>query len=96
MNLITAVYTAMFNPGKGYVKRKNGDIHLLGRTKGGLRRTTIGRFLYIEQNPKKDSKWAELSRQGERIMWVIDTETRKYVGRVHDGEITRIEHVEAF
>jgi len=64
----------------------------VGRTRGqGLR---IVSFVYqgfaidgIEQNPEKTSRWAQLAREGHRIMqFRFD---RRFVGNVCDGRLLR-------
>ena len=59
----------------------------LGRTK--LRKFTDakGRF-WLEQNPKKRSKWAKLARDGHAIAWEFENHGGGYTGRMLiDGEI---------
>ncbi len=41
----------------------------------------------IEQNPQTGSRWAELARQGERIMQF--SVNRRYVGNVCEGKLLR-------
>jgi hypothetical protein len=41
----------------------------------------------IEQNPLTGSRWAELARQGKRIMQF--SVNRRYVGNVCDGKLLR-------
>lgn len=44
--------------------------------------------ILIEQNPKKQSEWAELARRGHRIAWVL--RDGQYLARVVDGEVTML------
>jgi hypothetical protein len=52
----------------------------------------VVRLRFIEQNPdKKDgmgnfSTYAQLARQGHRIVWVINRDTDEWPGRVQDGK----------
>jgi len=39
----------------------------------------LGRFIFIEQNPFKKSKWAAKARAGKKIAWLIDTKTEAYL-----------------
>ncbi len=39
----------------------------------------------LEQNPEKASRWAELARQGEKIMQFL--QQRRYVAVVVDGKV---------
>ncbi|MCK4307259.1 hypothetical protein KAW50_03415 [candidate division WOR-3 bacterium] len=60
---------------------------VLKTTSSGLRYYKLGRYLFIEQNPEKKSKYAELARKGHKIAWLIDTTTDEYLKRVIDGKI---------
>lgn len=40
---------------------------------------------YIEQNPKTQSIYAQKARDGVRIVWVINTLTGDFIGRIEDG-----------
>jgi hypothetical protein len=51
-----------------------------------LRSVTIEGFQFLEQNAAKDSKWAQMAREGHQIAWVF--KDRKYYARVVDGEYT--------
>ena len=43
---------------------------------------------WIEQNASKDSRWAQLARQGHEIAWEFDSPGGSYTGRVLiDGEV---------
>lgn len=42
---------------------------------------------YIEQNPKTQSIYAQKARDGVRIVWVIDTHTGDFIGRIEDGVV---------
>ena len=43
---------------------------------------------WLEQNTAKDSKWANLAREGHEIAWEFDSPGGSYTGRVLiDGEI---------
>jgi hypothetical protein len=64
----------------------------VGRTRGQGLRTVA--FLYeghrieaIEQNPTKTSRWAQLARDGKRI--VQFRSDRRYIANVCDGVLTR-------
>ena len=45
------------------------------------------RFTGIEQNPRTSSRWAELARQGKRIMQF--SQAGRYVANVCEGKLTR-------
>jgi hypothetical protein len=45
------------------------------------------RRFWIEQNSSKDSRWAELARDGHAIAWEFDSAGGSYTGRLLiDGE----------
>lgn len=50
-----------------------------------LRKFRIEGYNYIEQNPDKGSRWAEMAREGHKIMWVM--KGRGYLAQVRDGEL---------
>lgn len=63
----------------------NGNVHHLDYTSiQGLRKFRIEGYNYIEQNPNKGSRWAEMARKGHQIMWVM--KGRGYQAQVRDGE----------
>nr|MDO8115457.1 hypothetical protein [Candidatus Sigynarchaeota archaeon] len=49
-----------------------------------LKSVTIGEYQVIEQNPKKESQWAQKASEGHKIAWMF--QGRKYIARVMDGE----------
>ena len=45
--------------------------------------------LWVEQNPRKMSRWAKLVHQGHSIAWEFESSGGSYTGRLlFDGEIT--------
>jgi hypothetical protein len=70
----------------------SGTRYRVGRTRGqGLR---VVSFAYetmvidgIEQNPEKTSRWAELAREGKRIMQF--SYRQRFFANVCDGSLTR-------
>jgi len=62
----------------------DGETHPIEKTsKSKLLSVRIGPLFFVEQNPAKSSKWAELAKEGHQIMWVM--RGRSYVARVMDG-----------
>ncbi|HKS28199.1 MAG TPA: hypothetical protein VJS44_10285 [Pyrinomonadaceae bacterium] len=58
--------------------------------RSGLRHVPLpDNAVLIEQNPKKQSEWAELARAGRRVAWVL--RDGQYLARVVDGEVTMLE-----
>ena len=51
-----------------------------------LKSVTIGEYQCIEQNPRKESQWAQKAREGHQIMWIF--KGRRYIARVMDGTFT--------
>lgn len=56
------------------------SIELTPRAK--VKRAMINGLSFLEQNPKKTSKWAVMAREGHRIMWVM--KGRSYIAQVRD------------
>lgn len=44
-----------------------------------------GGAVLVEQNPNKQSAWAEMARQGRRVAWLM--RDGRYLARVIDGEL---------
>jgi hypothetical protein len=40
----------------------------------------------LEQNPRTESRWAQLAREGHKVMQFLDA--GRYVGNVVDGKVT--------
>ncbi|TFG04037.1 hypothetical protein EU538_12915 [Candidatus Thorarchaeota archaeon] len=67
----------------------NGEVYPMQRTsRKELRKFSIEGLTFVEQNPKKDSAWAQKAREGHQIMWVLDG--RKYFVRIMDGNYLRL------
>lgn len=50
----------------------------------GVKHVDIGKYRFIEQNPKKDSHWAKKAQRGDEIMWIL--KDWDYIGQIHNGE----------
>ena len=60
--------------------------------KGGLvPYIDIGDWRYISQNSQKEGKWGEMARKGRQIMWIIRKSDNKWMGRMVDGQLERID-----
>lgn len=58
--------------------------------RSGLRHVPLpDNAVLVEQNPKKQSEWAELARSGHRVAWVL--RDGEYLARVVDGEVTMMD-----
>ena len=64
-------------------------VYEMGRTSASkLRKFSIKGLTFLEQNPKKDSQWAQKAREGHQIMWVM--KGRQYLARVMDGKYLKL------
>lgn len=50
----------------------------------GIKHVDIENYRFMEQNPKKNSHWADKARNGHKIMWVL--KDWEYIGQVHNGK----------
>lgn len=66
----------------------DGEVYYLEHTRGGLRKFSIEGVTFMEQNPDKDSAWAEKAREGHQIMWAM--KGRQYLARVMDGRYLKL------
>ena len=58
--------------------------------RSGLRHVPLpDNAVLVEQNPKKQSEWAMLARDGHRVAWVL--RDGEYLARVVDGEVVMLE-----
>jgi hypothetical protein len=58
--------------------------------RSGLRHVPLpDNAVLVEQNPKKQSEWAKLAREGHRVAWVL--RDGEYLARVVDGEVVMID-----
>jgi hypothetical protein len=75
--VILVAFEKLFGGGRGVRRFSRSGLRYVELTKGAT---------LIEQNPKKSSEWAELSRSGRRVAWVM--RDGEYLARVVDGEVT--------
>jgi hypothetical protein len=57
---------------------------------GTIKRTQIGDYTYLEQNPHSVSQYGKMAREGHKILWIIHHPTDRYVGRVIDGKVEKL------
>ncbi|MHA2378551.1 MAG: hypothetical protein ACXADO_10510 [Candidatus Thorarchaeota archaeon] len=77
------IYDAIFG-GQDSVEI-DGETHPIEKSsQSKLLSVTIGPLFFVEQNPTKSSKWAEMAKKGHQIMWVM--RGRSYLARVMDGK----------
>ena len=83
------IYESIFST-QSEVELEEGT-YRIGTTRGGLRCVTIQEIFYIEQNPKKNSRWAKQAQEGHQIMWGI--KGRVYVLQVVDGIFKQLKKI---
>jgi hypothetical protein len=80
-----AAFKAMFKDERSF--EFGGKTYTVEKLKSSrLKAVDFGEYQCIEQNPRKDSQWAQKAREGHQIAWVF--KGRAYVARVMDGEFT--------
>jgi len=77
------VYAAIFE-GKKSVEVEDKRYPIRSTSNLGLRVVYSGKVRFLEQNPKKDSRWGQMAREGHKIIWVI--EDGDYTAQVIDGK----------
>jgi hypothetical protein len=78
--VILVAFEKLFGGGRGVRKF----------ARSGLRHVALADMaVLVEQNPKKESEWAELARKGHRVAWVL--RDGEYLARVVDGEVVMLE-----
>ena len=81
------IYSAIFSDSDDV--EIDGEIHPIELTsRSKLRKVSFEGLTFLEQNPMKDSQWAEKAREGHRIMWVM--RGRKYLVRVMNGKYLKL------
>jgi hypothetical protein len=80
---IQAAFKQLFGEGgKGKVKRFSHS---------GLRYLALpAGTILIEQNQSKQSRWAQMAREGHQIAWLM--KEGRYLARVFDGEVHLLGH----
>ncbi|MFW9944445.1 MAG: hypothetical protein ACFFB7_05550 [Candidatus Sifarchaeia archaeon] len=77
------IYEAIFG-GQESVKIDDVTYPVERTSKSDLLSIRVGTLFFVEQNPSKSSKWAEMAKEGHQIMWVM--KGRSYLARVMDGK----------
>ena len=78
-----AIFEAIFS--KETEVEIEGSTYAIKKFKSkNLRYVDIYGYRFIEQNPNKSSKWAQMAREGSKILWVF--KGRAYYARVIDGK----------
>ncbi len=78
--VILVAFEKLFSGGRGVRKF----------ARSGLRHVALPcNAVLVEQNPKKQSEWGKLAREGHRVAWVL--RDGEYLARVVDGEVAMLE-----
>ena len=73
---ILVAFEKLFAGGRGVERFSRSGVHYV-RLPGGA--------LLIEQNPRKRSPWADLTKSGHRVAWLM--RDGEYLARVVDGQV---------
>ena len=88
--LPAAVWSLIFNNVQLTYQNNPVKVQVVKMRSGGeIKKVTIGDFTYLEQNPNSSSKYGEMARRGQHILWIIHS-SGKYVGRVIGGKVERL------
>ena len=79
------VFEAMFSDSKN-VNIDEVDIPIKKFSSSKLKYVDYFGYRFVEQNPKKQSKWAKKAQEGHKIIWVF--KGRRYTAQVFDGKFT--------
>lgn len=82
------VYKLFFTGAKIIYKGK--ELQATTVAGGKVKKIKIGNYIYLEQNPIKNSRWGALARCNHNILWIINDTNGKYIGRVVDGQISQL------
>lgn len=52
---------------------------------GAVRAVDIGKYRYITQNPLSPSQWGQKAQEGNKIIWVMNKPTKKWVLRLENN-----------
>jgi hypothetical protein len=79
---ILAAYQKLFGKDRSGVKQyKKSGMHYVELPQD---------IVLIEQNPEKDSHWAQQAREGQKIAWLM--KDGEYLARVVDGKVDIFHH----
>lgn len=79
---ILSAYEKLFGAGKRGVRRfKSSGLRYVQFADG---------IILVEQNPNKESQWAELASKGHHIAWLM--REGEYLARVIDGKVEILRH----
>ncbi len=76
-------YEAIFS-GMHALRLSDNEYPLKHTPRSRLRYFEAEGYTFLEQNPRKDSHWGKLAREGHRILWVM--KGMRYIATVRDGQ----------
>ncbi|TFF88736.1 MAG: hypothetical protein EU548_08485 [Promethearchaeota archaeon] len=90
-HMLRKVHKAIFNDKDSVVL--DGEKYPIERTsKKGLRCVYYDKYFFVEQNPDKDSHWAEKARKGDKITWAI--KGNDFIANIHDGKFHQFKELD--
>lgn len=78
--VVLVAYEKLFSGGRGVKRFPRSGLRYVDLEDGAI---------LVEQNPKKQSRWARLAREGHRIAWVL--KDGEYLARIVDGKLAFLE-----
>jgi len=87
-----AIYLSMFFGTRILYKGKLLSSRIKLNTKGRLiRAIEVGSCIYIEQEKYGNNTiWAKKAREGHQILWVVHKPTKRVVGKVVNGHVSKL------
>ena len=82
------VYNAMFQTHDSSVDIEGVTYPFEKTSASKIKYVKIGGYTFIEQNPKKASRWGEMAQKGHKIMWVCKGPAFLY--QVMDGQFRNL------
>jgi len=77
--VILVAFEKLFGGGRGVRRFQRSGLRYVELPEGAV---------LIEQNPHKQSKWADLAKSGHKIAWAM--RDGEYLARVVDGEVVML------
>ena len=78
---LVVAFEKLFGGGRGVSRFAQSGMRYVKLDKRGT--------ILVEQNPNKQSEWAQLAREGHRIAWAM--RNGRYLARIVDGEVVMLE-----
>jgi hypothetical protein len=70
----------------------NGEEYPIEKTSNkGLRSVSYKKFFFVEQNPDKNSHWAQKARKGDKITWAI--KGNNFIANIHNGKYHQFKEI---